>query len=1157
MRATPDVPRTEVVRPVEENEHYGGNEVPADREAPSPDEPGPKPGGARTDATRPRARVRWLRVLLAVGLITTGAVGALAMYEARTSYLQARVFSDAARTQYWDVHAGASDRLVPPGEGPYDLRLGYTRLPDFTRRLARSGMALEAQAVWSPEMVEAARAGLFVPYHEKMRAGLSVEDRDGGEMSQSVWPERHYPTFDEVPALVRDALVFIENRELLNPETPTQNPAVEWDRLVFATAQLAVKQVKPDHKAPGASTLATQLEKFRHSPEGRTHGAKDKLRQMASASLRAYQDGEDTTDARRRIVLHYVNTVPLGAVPGYGEVQGIGDALWAWFGTDFETANDLLAADFAAPVGHPDHTRRATVFRQVLALFLAQRRPQNFLVDDRPALGRLVDDHLRLLKTHGHIDGTLYEAALRAPLVFREKAPAAPTPAFSERKAADAVRTHLMTRLGVERLYDLDRLDMTVRTSFDGEAQAAASRLLAELRTPEKARAAGLTKSRLLGRGDPSQVLYSFTLFERGAGANLLRVQTDSYDGPFNLNDGMKLELGSTAKLRTLITYLEAVADLHERLAPLSSVALRRTPVDPSDTLTRWAIDWLGSHPWDMDRSLVTMLEAAMERQYTANPIEQFMTGGGLHTFGNFNHDDDRKTFTVRQATYESVNLVYVRLMRDLVRHLMFQVPGSSARLLTDAQDPRRQEYLARFADAEGRVFQEQFYKKYRRATRDEILETLAQSVKATPRRLAVVFRMLEPEADPAAFEAFLRRTLPAAELDAEGLERLFTKYAPDAFDLNDKGFLTKIHPLELWTADYLRQHPGAAWSQVVAASTNERQAVYQWLFRTSRKNAQDKRIKALLEVEAFLAIHRQWKKTGYPFPSLVPSLATALGSSGDRPTALAELMGVIQNDGVRLPTERIEGVRFAEGTPYETHWHRDPTPYRAERVLRPEVAALARRVLTGVVEEGTAKRTRGAFELSDGTVLAVGGKTGTGDNRRDEYAPGGKLLRSTVASRTATFAFFVGDRWFGVITAYVPGADAARYEFTSALPATVLKLLAPVVEPGLMERALVAKRGDATAPRTWRPVPRAIFDAPRPAGDVLAANPVEAPARPVPPPPAPEHVGAGEAEWLFPLPRRISVDPCSLRGRVAKLVRHRAELARERHARFVSGWIV
>ena len=50
--------------------------------------------------------------------------------------------------------------------------------------------------------------------------------------------------------------------------------------------------------------------------------------------------------------------------------------------------------------------------------------------------------------------------------------------------------------------------------------------------------------------------------------------------------------------------------------------------------------------------------------------------------------------------------------------------------------------------------------------------------------------------------------------------------------------------------------------------------------------------------------------------------------------------------------------------------------------------------------------------------------------------------------SRAATFVFFLGYRFFGVVTAYVTGPEAARYEFTSALPVQVLKRLAPVLTP-------------------------------------------------------------------------------------------------------------
>ena len=61
-------------------------------------------------------------------------------------------------------------------------------------------------------------------------------------------------------------------------------------------------------------------------------------------------------------------------------------------------------------------------------------------------------------------------------------------------------------------------------------------------------------------------VVYSFTLYERQAGRNVLRVQTDNLDQPLNINQNTRLELGSTAKLRTLINYLEIVSGLHQAI---------------------------------------------------------------------------------------------------------------------------------------------------------------------------------------------------------------------------------------------------------------------------------------------------------------------------------------------------------------------------------------------------------------------------------------------------------------------------------------------------------------------------------------------------------------------------------------------------------------
>ena len=53
---------------------------------------------------------------------------------------------------------------------------------------------------------------------------------------------------------------------------------------------------------------------------------------MIGASLKAYQEGPNTRAWRERIIVNYLNTVPLAAAPGYGEIHGLGEGLYAWFG---------------------------------------------------------------------------------------------------------------------------------------------------------------------------------------------------------------------------------------------------------------------------------------------------------------------------------------------------------------------------------------------------------------------------------------------------------------------------------------------------------------------------------------------------------------------------------------------------------------------------------------------------------------------------------------------------------------------------------------------------------------------------------------------------------------------------------------------------------
>ena len=984
------------------------------------------------------------KVLLVVGALG-GLMGLLAAFELQTSWSQAHVFAALSPAMTFELSDGRAGIASPPG--PYDQRLGYTRLPAVTRRLASRGYAVAGAARVSPPFHKAMAWGLFPIFREKTQAGLHVVDRNGRTLYEARVPEHAYSRFDAIPPLVVDTLLFIENQSLLNTDRPHHNPAVDWDRLAQAGISFGIHALDPDSPLVGGSTLATQLEKVRHSPHGVTISAREKLRQIVSASARAYLDGEDTLEARRRIVVDYLNSIPLAAIPGWGEVTGLLDGLWAWYGADLERVNGLLAADDTALSGG-EKLERAHVYRQVLSLLLALRRPSHYLLADQPGLAALTDRYLSVLRDRDVISDALSRQALAQQPVLRRRAPDRLPVSFVDRKAVNAIRMPLVTLLDTHGTYDLDRLDLTVRTTLDQGAQARVTELVERLGSAEHAANAGLYGRQLLRPDQEGGVTYRVALYERDAGVNRLHLTVDNHNQPLNIHDGTKLEFGSTAKLRTLVTYLEIVTDLHRDYASCAPHELAAVRTHPRDQITAWVLRYLAAHP---QVSLAQMLEAALDRPYSASPAETFWTGGAPHTFANFDPDDNGRVMTVREAFRRSVNLVFIRLLRDIVRYYIATEIGPDDTLHTDWHHPDRETYLARFANREGRVFLRRFWDTYGGRPSDVVMAEAVARTNRSPDALAAVHRFVWPDADVASLTGWLADQLPGAAPPADHATTLYDRYTSSQFPLADRAYLLGLHPLELWLVAYLEQHPKATWDEIDHASTEARQGAYAWLFRTRNKSAQDRRIRTILEIDAFKPLHQAWARVGYPFNSLVSSYATAIGSSGDTPAALAELMGIILSDGLRLPTARIEELRFAEGTPYERRFLRE-SPADV-RVLDRAVAAVLRTQLRDVVEQGTGRRAHHAVVLANGTPLVVGGKTGTGDNRFEPFGAQTAPGRSEVRNRTATFVFFVGDRFYGTITAYVEGTAAREYRFTSALPVQLFTQLVPVMLP-LLERA-------------------------------------------------------------------------------------------------------
>ena len=1020
--------------------------------------------------------------IAAAGLGLLALVSLATRYEARASWLQARYFTHEASQLTNVIGDGPSDRIRFPGDGPYDRRFGYARLPAALQAATGRGYRIAAQVRVSERFAELVDRGVSPIFREKTQAGLRILDRRGATVFESRYPERIYPSVDSVPPAVWQTLLFLEDRALLDPRFRNHNPSVDWPRLAKAGVAFALSWLGSRRSVPGASTLATQLEKFRHSTEGRTRSTREKLLQMEAASLRSYLGGENTEAARRRIVADYLNSVPLAAIAGHGEVTGLGDGLWAWYGADPAEVNRLLWEETRVGTA-PDPAavaRHAVAYRQVLSLMLAQRRPSYLLLqaEGHAELRKRTDQHLRLVAREGIISAELRDAALAVDLNPRSRAPDAPRISFIERKGANAVRTELLRLTGVGTLYDLDRLDLTARTTLDLPVQEEVTHLLVRLTDPAFVRTQGLASVGLLDRGDPARVVYAVVLHERTEGGNLVRVQADNLDSPFDVIEGSKLELGSTAKLRTLISYLEIVEALYLQHSGRPAVNLRAEPVGAGDGITAWTLAYLAANP---GVSLERILEAAMARPYSASPGETFMsgdshalwttndeittpvpesffTGGGTHTFRNVDSTDDHQAISVRDAFIRSVNLPFIRIMRDIVRYYACRLPGGARLLVSqpaeapwDRDESGREEDVARLADGDGRELLDQFYQKYEGADSGSALHALGRDRSAT--QLAWEYRSVTPEAGLEEFGESFRRHVAALTPSAAHIAELYNGSDPTGFSIGDRAYLAGMHPLELWLAGYLHRHPGAPQLEVLDASASVRREIYGGHFPRPRPAAPDQRIGSIPESEAFREISRSWRRLGYPFESLVPSYATAIGSSADRPDQLAELVGILLRDGVRYPVRRVEVLDFAAGTPYETLLRLPP--HSGERVLSTQIAAVVRAAMVDVVTRGTARRGVGAVRAIGGSPLPIGAKTGTGNNRFRVVGRDGLVVEDRAIDRTATVVFFIGDRFYGTITALVSGPAADRYDFTSSLPIRILKMLGPTFE------RLIAGRDD------------------------------------------------------------------------------------------------
>ena len=285
-----------------------------------------------------------------------------------------------------------------------------------------------------------------------------------------------------------------------------------------------------------------------------------------------------------------------------------------------------------------------------------------------------------------------------------------------------------------------------------------------DLADPEKADNLGLVGFQLLKPGAGKDVSYAVMLMERlPDGTAVVRAQTDNFKGPLNLNEGIRIQLGSTSKPPTVYLYLLAMKDMREKYLQ-DPEKFKGLHVNANDAIAVWAKNYL-LQP-DTDKSLDGIVKAAMQRKYSGNPGERFYTAGGEHVFENFESKENHQDYTVEDALVNSVNLCFIRIMRDVENYIIDQKMQVNPEDLKDLSSPLRRQYLEEFAEFEGGQFLGRAWELQSGRTADEVASALAAKSHRKPANLAVIYRATHSNATPEDLDG-LHRSRKKAEARA------------------------------------------------------------------------------------------------------------------------------------------------------------------------------------------------------------------------------------------------------------------------------------------------------------------------------------------------------------------------------------------------------
>lgn len=1114
--------------------------------------------------SNPFLKRRWVRWTLGGTALATLIV-APPVYESENYHLATWYFTKMAKGEI-----GTRRVKTPPVvTGPYAVRTDYANITQRMETLKSKGWKTSEQNEYDVHSMLG--MDLHLQYEKKAQTGLTLLDDQNKTLYSQQYPKNIAPSLESIAVDIVETLCFVEDKDVCDPDMPTNaNPAFNGLRVGKAFLQSA--HILPGHS--GASTLAVQYDKFMNSPNGQTvdpiTGRKsfpEKIRQWGSASRDAYASGPDTRNARKKIILDYLNAAPFAGAPGWGEVHGIADALGAFYGTSVEETSHVLSLP-RDNMSDDQLKEVAVAYRQVLSLVMSLKMGSKYM--NTPAgyesLQDRVDNYIPHMVEKGHIkDPRFADMLLRTRLKHQDlyKKSVGPAAEHAPRhKAVDALRIEIAEALGLDLtkdgiMHDMDKFDLKVSTTIDKAANDEIRQLLHSLKDPEVAKKYGITGDKKANPALLDEIVFSFLYYKSNEQTNDKVVQVDTNTGWLDVSQGTQLQMGSTMKPWFVEAALRGfIYEAHKKYESLSPEELKAEIARPHGPLTLWTLQHLATER--EDKSVTGTLETFVFqlKKYSTNPNEMFFTGGGMHRFKNYRREDDSAgAVTLALAMEKSHNLPHVRLVMDMIKDAQIEMLHADPSIYTDMNHPMRAHYVEMNAHTEGIKHLSRYWHAYKGKTPEQIADALVNSprkkgakVDRNPVQAAVIFRSIFPDAPYEEFESYVARNNVKMTPKTD-LRKVYDTYSPDKFTLErkkdperkinylslmDRGYLAGINELALVVAIHQARNSLVAkeikrvkdelnytsakgihldqglqklaeledkrwdmdaWKDLVASTTAERKASAEWIIspkgkvnpvtgettiKPGLKKAQDKAIRVELEYAAFREkIHPLLVDMGYPFPADNPSAAWVLGGTGNTQKAQIKFQSNVQHDGLDVQDRAIVSLEYAEGV--KTFNRVATSPIRPPKRVTPvEVAQVMQKLLRGVAERGTLKSIEKAFEdpaipgakgakpAEQELRYLVSGKTGTSRNEKYKMGPGGSKTVAESKSLTSTVMFMVtdtktGQKYQGVMLAYVLGSNSAKHHFSSALSlAVVNNVLAPTLKK-LMETPQPVKKPEHT----------------------------------------------------------------------------------------------